>query len=88
VAEVWTVLQEFRARATASGAWESRRQLQLRDAFEAQLSEAMRAHWITHPEAAAAKAKMEARLQDGLIDVSSAVDHLMETQGPFRRPGV
>lgn len=86
VMEVWPALQEFRAQTTAAGTWAARRQHQLRDAFDAQLTEAMRSHWITHPEAAAAKADMETRLLRGQIDVSSAVDTLIDTHAPFSRP--
>ncbi len=77
VAEIWSVLQDFRRATTASGVWAERRRRQTIESLQAQLEEGVRARLCDDPALVARRRALEADVLAGRLDASSAAEALL-----------
>jgi LAO/AO transport system kinase len=78
VPEVWEMIGEFRAAATASGALGRRRQEQERSWMHALVEQQLRERFRTHPAVVALLGELEAAVMEGRLPATTAARRLLD----------
>lgn len=84
VDELWEVITQFVAATKASGAFDSRRQAQLRDWLRDAIESRLRDYFYAHPSVQAALPEVEAALMRGDLSATAAAEKMLALILPGR----
>lgn len=78
IARVWEVIEGFREKTQASGAWEARRRAQARAWLHTLIDEQLRAHFYNRPAVQAALPEIEQAVMAGTLPATAAAQSLLQ----------
>ena len=88
IAELWTLMQDYRARATESGAWQTRRREQRREWLHSLLEDGLREAFFRRPAVQEELLRLEQRVMAGELDVTEAAQQLLAQIEFERQPAM
>ncbi|MEZ5276567.1 MAG: methylmalonyl Co-A mutase-associated GTPase MeaB [Opitutaceae bacterium] len=82
IAEVWTMIGEFRERGLRSGVFEKRRRHQLLEWMRTLVTDELQSRFLHHPSVAAIRESLEKEVAAGTLPVATAVERLLDAAWP------
>lgn len=86
IADIWTVIQQYRTQTTESGVFQQRRRTQTRDWVHTMVEEHLRQRFFSHQGVATLLPELERAVMDGDMPVTTAVRRLLAAFEEAREP--